>query len=482
MAAWPLVIFLLLPALTRAEAGAQAWVRRYNEPGNTDDQARAVVVDGDNNVVVTGSSSSGTNADYVTIKYSSAGVPLWTNRYNGPKNGADNAKALAVDANNNVIVTGRSSVVGSPFEYDYATIKYSSMGVPLWTCRTPAGWSGDPNALVVDNNNDVIVAGVASVNYFYTVKYSSEGVPLWTNSYIGPGPSYGNPRVNGLSVDSRNNVIVAGSMYGQNCIEEYSTIKLSSSGAVLWSNVFDCSSLSGMAVDSGDNVIVTGTRPYTYYAATIKYSSAGLPLWTNGNGGAAIAVDGSDNVILVSAGLTLKLSNVGELLWYTYGGGGTAVAVGANNDMIVTGTDSNGTNTDYLTVKLSSDGVPLWTNRYDGLGNGNDRAAAVALDRSGDVLVTGYSMGTGGNYEFATVKYVSVVPPPAVTGIQLTNGTFQMRVDDVLQPGTLVIEASTNLAGWAPVFTNTTPTNVLFYTDPDAGNSPTRFYRAFQFP
>jgi hypothetical protein len=45
-----------------------------------------------------------------------------------------------------------------------------------------------------------------------------------------------------------------------------------------------------------------------------------------------------------------------------------------------------------------------------------------------------------------------------------------------------VIEASTNLAGWSPVFTNTTPTNVLFYTDPDAGNSPTRFYRAFQFP
>ena len=32
------------------------------------------------------------------------------------------------------------------------------------------------------------------------------------------------------------------------------------------------------------------------------------------------------------------------------------------------------------------------------------------------------------------------------------------------------------------VFTNTTPTNVLFYTDPEASNSPTRFYRAFQFP
>jgi hypothetical protein len=71
-----------------------------------------------------------------------------------------------------------------------------------------------------------------------------------------------------------------------------------------------------------------------------------------------------------------------------------------------------------------------------------------------------------------------------LTGFQLTNGTFQMRVDDVLQPGTLVIEACTNLSttNWAGVFTNTTPTNVLFYTDPDAGNAPARFYRAFQFP
>ena len=36
--------------------------------------------------------------------------------------------------------------------------------------------------------------------------------------------------------------------------------------------------------------------------------------------------------------------------------------------------------------------------------------------------------------------------------------------------------------GWLPVFTNTTPTNMLFYTDPDAGSYPGRFYRAYQFP
>ena len=83
-----------------------------------------VAVDRSNNVIVTGSSYGMESvSDYTTIKYSGAGVPLWTNRYNGPGNNTDQAKAVAVDGGNNVIVTGMS--VGSGGNGDYATIQYS---------------------------------------------------------------------------------------------------------------------------------------------------------------------------------------------------------------------------------------------------------------------------------------------------------------------------------------------------------------------
>ena len=112
---WPLVTFLMLPVLTRAETGVPLWTNFYNGPGNGTDYAKALAVDGNNDVIVTGmSTGSGSSYDYATIKYSSAGTPLWTNRYNGPGNGEDDAYAVGVDGNNNVIVTGASRQAAEP--------------------------------------------------------------------------------------------------------------------------------------------------------------------------------------------------------------------------------------------------------------------------------------------------------------------------------------------------------------------------------
>src|SRR5262245_61492403 len=85
----------------------QAWVARYNGPGNLDDGGHAILGDSSGIVVTGGSHGLGTDLDYGTIKYSSAGVQEWLARYNGPANGWDRAAAIARDSSGNVYVTGQ---------------------------------------------------------------------------------------------------------------------------------------------------------------------------------------------------------------------------------------------------------------------------------------------------------------------------------------------------------------------------------------
>src|SRR6185369_92318 len=113
-----------------SNSGVPLWTNRYNGPRNGEDHALAIAVDGKDNVIVTGSSTSVSDTDYTTIKYSGAGIPVWTNRYDGPAHGGDGASGIAVDSSGNVFVTGYSfDSAGATF--DYATVAYSSAGTLL---------------------------------------------------------------------------------------------------------------------------------------------------------------------------------------------------------------------------------------------------------------------------------------------------------------------------------------------------------------
>ena len=141
--------------------GDTAWVRRYNGPGNSMDYGYALVVDSSGNVYVTGYSvGSGTGNDYATIKYDSYGDTAWVRRYNGPGNSGDEAYAIAVDGSGNVYVTGYS--LGSGTNYDYATIKYDSYGDTAWVRRYngPPGNSNDfANGIALYGNSIYVTGG-----------------------------------------------------------------------------------------------------------------------------------------------------------------------------------------------------------------------------------------------------------------------------------------------------------------------------------
>jgi uncharacterized delta-60 repeat protein len=423
---------------------AQEWVARYNGPGNGWDKAYAIAVDNNGNVYVTGYSlGQGTSDDYATIKYNSNGQELWVARYNGPGNDFDVATAIAVDNNGNVYVTGYSKGQGT--DYDYATIKYNSNGQEEWVERYNGPGNGEDvaTAIAVDNNGNVYVTGYSKgqgTYYDYAIiKYNSYGQEEWVERYNGPGNGY--DVATAIAVDNNGNVYVTGYSLGQGTSDDYATIKYNSNGQQLWVARYNgpgdtVDVATAIAVDNNGNVYVTGYSygqgPFSDYA-TIKYNSNGQQLWVKrynepGNredGATAIAVDNNGNVYVTGYSdrqftshdyATIKYNSYGQEEWVKrYNGPGngydcaTAIAVDNNGNVYVTGYSlGQGTEYDYATIKYNSNGQELWVRRYNGPGNYADVAWAIAVDNNGNVYVTGYSLGQGTFFDYATIKYSAV--------------------------------------------------------------------------
>lgn len=154
-----LMIIFAIPALAQGQGGTPVWTNRFNGPANSGDFARTVAVDSSGNVFVSGSSrDTNGNLDYATVAYSGGGLPLWTNRYNGL--GSAQGFFLALDSSGNVFVTGHTS--GTNGLSDYATVAYSGGGLPLWTNRYngPGDAIDFPTAMAVDGNGHVFVTGL----------------------------------------------------------------------------------------------------------------------------------------------------------------------------------------------------------------------------------------------------------------------------------------------------------------------------------
>ena len=86
-----------------------------------------------------------------------------------------------------------------------------------------------------------------------------------------------------------------------------------------------------------------------------------------------------------------------------------AIAVDGTGNVYVTGRSyGNGIGFDYATIKYNSAGQQQWLARYTGFqGDGDDEARAIAVDKSGNVYVTGRSAGISAGLDYATIKYNS---------------------------------------------------------------------------
>jgi uncharacterized delta-60 repeat protein len=224
--------------------GQQLWMAIYDGPNHQYDEPNALGIDSSGNVYVAGESTNNTSwpyfDDFLTIKYSTDGSVQWVQRYDGPGNSTERAKALYVNTEGTVYVTGYGLYYNPTYSNDYITIKYSTMGEQLWlnpyngwysTLGTPPSTYDEASGIAGDDERNIYVTGMSesglSEGDYTTIKYGSDGMQLWAVRYDGAGYDY----ARAIAVDSDGSVIVTGESdtdpnnYGY----DYLTIKYSQS-------------------------------------------------------------------------------------------------------------------------------------------------------------------------------------------------------------------------------------------------------------
>jgi hypothetical protein len=214
-----------------------------------------------------------------------------------------------------------------------------------------------------------------------------------------------------------------------------------------WAAVYDAGKsfdeARDIVTDAEGNIYVTGLSDVDagvveYGAITVKYNSAGEQIWlrrldldTNASDQSfGIALDSAGNVfiggeIFVREGIpqattrrmfVAKYDAEGNLLWSQIQpnrtrndrltGDFTAIAVDRLGNVILTGYgQSSGNQWDYLAYRYRPNGELAWYKQYGGSAGLVDQLQALALDDTGNVYVTG-TMGFGSNnLDPMTIKY-----------------------------------------------------------------------------
>ncbi len=311
--------------------GELQWAQNINGPGSGIDVARGVAIDSEDNVIAAGEVfEAGNNADIWIRKMDNDGNELWTKQINGDEGLGDGAYGVAVDGDDNIIVTGETyHLIGLN---DIWTSKYGPNGEDWWTNEYDHESGNDRGyGVSVGADGQIFVVGSAyafiGLNDLFLRSYSPIGVIEWTHVIDNWD---GIDRARAAATDSAGNLVMVGETYTP---DDLTNIWIggyaAADGEQLWVEWFDSDGADndigyGVAVDHDDNIIVSGS---TYAIDTLadtfvgKYSPGAEPLWQQiymGPGGndraRAVAVDAEGYVY--AAGNEYSFDDFADL-WLT---------------------------------------------------------------------------------------------------------------------------------------------------------------------
>lgn len=377
--------------------GNELWTQQVG--GSGDDFASAIFIDASLNTYVTGTvfTDSTNYNDIIILEYDDNGNLLWDTTYNGAASGNDLGGDITVDGDGDIYVTGTS--YDSTSQYNFITLKFNSSGQQQWvSIWNNVGLNDVANKISFANDgaSTINVAGGTQVNTFQW-KYAIVSYDVSNGnqvSYaISGGSGTGIDRVTDIARDTLGNVYVTGGVINQGTGYDCYTIKLDSLLVIQWTATFNGNDslddvANGVKIDSQGNVYICGfttTSGEGKNYITIKYDASGNEQWTEIYNR---PMNGNDEA--------------------------TALALKSDTEIVVTGTSSNGTNDDYTTIKYSDNADLIWSISYDG--GMNDKAADIAIDNLGGIIVAGQSQ-VSGVLKYVTVKYVELsglIPPDTI--------------------------------------------------------------------
>jgi hypothetical protein len=477
---WILVALVCTPSAA-AQHVSWAYEARFDGPLHREDRASAITADPFGNAYVTGEAcvqllGGSCNADEMaTIKYDPTGHAVWIREFRGSVNAV--GTAIAIDAAENVYVSGFETSQGFQGQGSAIIIKYGPTGNVIWTVHDPD--FAFPLEIAVDSNGEVYIGGDALVNvspnpFSFVAKYSAQGSRLWM-SRVSASSDTG---FDGFGIDREGNAYVsvtpnppAGGPFLDTATVTYKFD--ATTGDKLWSASYNPSGIAigpKFALSPEGSVYLSGFLNSDSKVFALRYNSDGQLQWTtttpwpSGNFvlPTAISVDSSGNAYVAAADVnrgatgpdntgfvTAKYSPTGALLWQAhyhvlngpnagfFPGLPAGIAVSPQGEVYVAGTltGQDSPTGDYLTVKYDTNGKQIWFERFNGPGpNHDDELLALALS-GGSVFVTGTSEGVTTSFDYLTIRYVQDAAQICVSSLTFAG----QKVGTVSSPQTFTI-------------------------------------------
>ncbi len=381
-----------------------------------------MAIDGAHNLVITGGCQlsvdfgtgvlpGGLGYDVFVAKFDENGNALWNRRFGD--GGTQTGRAVAVDGVGNVILSGsfRSSVdfgggeLTSPGESIYLA-KFDGDGNHQWSRGFGDATSRILAFVATAAAGRVVLAGslVGDVDFgggnlsatdssqdIFVASFDADGNHLWSKRFVGIGEQ----TTHGVAVDPQGNVVLAGSLSGSIDFgggpltsagdQDVFVASFDANGNHRWSHEYGDSEpqqAASVATDGAGNVIITGT-----FQGSVDFG--GGPLNTAGFDDIFVASFDSNGNHRWSRGFGSHFYEHSPAI--TANAAGTVVLTGSMNGAVdFGGGPLAGTGSDSVFLAaFDSDGIHLWSERYEGLYE--QLPTSVAIDGSDRVSVLGHN-------------------------------------------------------------------------------------------